>query len=133
MAFSSKGPVRSRWEGASNMFSRTIRYALVAFVSAVSAILSVTTAVTAHNEGFDERIVACFDSRDPNSDACSSALEVSPVGADFFTQLAANLAARPAPQPEPQPETTPDLWSLMKACVETKDLSSQECQQALAA
>jgi hypothetical protein len=113
------------------MLSRSIlRYSLVALISAASATLSVATAVSAHNDGFNERIVACFDSRDPNSDECNAALEVSPVGADFFTALAGNLAARPA-QPEPQPEPKQDLWSLMKACLETKDLSSDACQQAL--
>jgi hypothetical protein len=110
-----------------------LRYVLVAFVSAVAAIATVGTAVYAHNDGFNERIVACFDSRDPNSDACRSALEVSPVGADFYTQLAANVTNAPAPEPKPQPKPTNELYSLMKACLQTKDLASDECQQALEA
>jgi len=116
------------------MFSRsTLRYALVATVAAASAMAMVATAAYAHNDGFNERIAACFDSRDPNSDECLSALEVSPVGADFFAQLATNVANRPAkaePKPEPKPETSTGLWTLMKACVETKDRSSDQCQQA---
>ena len=116
------------------MFSRsTLRYALVATVAAASAMAMVATAAYAHNDGFNERIAACFDSRDPNSDECLSALEVSPVGADFFAQLATNVAnhpVKPEPKPEPKPKTTTDLWTLMKACVETKDLSSDQCQQA---
>ena len=112
-----------------------LRYALVALVSALSAIATVGTAVYAHNDGFNERIVACFDSRDPNGDACRSALEVSPVGADFYTQLAANVANAPAPEPKPQPKPEPksDLYRLVKACLQTKDLASDECQQALEA
>jgi len=107
-----------------------LRYSLVAFVSAVVAIATVGTAVYAHNDGFNERIVACFDSRDPNSDACRSALEVTPVGADFYAQLAANVENTPA-KPDPKPEPTNELYSLIKACVQTKDLASDECQQAL--
>ena len=112
-----------------------LRYALVALVSALSAIATVGTAVYAHNDGFNERIVACFDSRDANGDACRSALEVSPVGADFYTQLAANVANAPAPEPKPQPKPEPksDLYRLVKACLHTKDLASDECQQALEA
>jgi len=112
-----------------------LRYALVALVSAFVAIATVGTAVYAHNDGFNERIVACFDSRDANGDACRSALEVSPVGADFYTQLAANVANAPAPEPKPQPKPEPksDLYRLVKACLHTKDLASDECQQALEA
>src|SRR5205814_4137581 len=67
----------------------------------------------------------------PNSDECLSALEVSPVGADFFAQLATNVANHPVKsEPKPEPKTTTDLWTLMKACVETKDLSRDQCHQA---
>ena len=54
------------------MLSRSslLRYVLVAAISAMSAMALVTTAVYAHNDGFNERIVACFDSRDPDSEQC---------------------------------------------------------------
>src|SRR5207248_2085690 len=85
-----------------SMFSRsTLRYALVATVAAASAMAMLATAAYAHNDGFNDRIAECFDSRDPNSDECLSALEVSPVGADFFAQLATNVANRPAKQSAP--------------------------------
>ena len=99
------------------MLSRStlLRYILVAATSAMSAMALVTTAVYAHNDGFNERIVACFDSRDPDSEECRAALEVSPVDADFFARLAANVQ-----MPRPKPE--PDLYTLLRECAATKDL-----------
>ena len=110
------------------MLSRSslLRYVLVAAISAMSAMALVTTAVYAHNEGFNERIVACFDSRDPDSEQCRAALEVSPVDADFFTRLAANVQ-----MPQPKPEPKPDLYALLKACAATKNFDSDECARAI--
>ena len=106
--------------------STLLRYILVAAISAMSAMALVTTAVYAHNDGFNERIVACFDSRDPNSEQCRAALEVSPVDADFFTRLAGNLQ-----MPQPKPEPKQDLYALLKACAATKNLDSDECARAI--
>jgi hypothetical protein len=100
-------------------------------VAASAALASVASGAYAHNDGFNERIVACFDSHDPNSDECLSALDVSPVDAGFFDQLAANLRDRPRPTPEPKKAPKADLYGLMKACAETGDLASDECQRAL--
>ena len=110
------------------MLSRSslLRYVLVAAISAMSAMALVTTAVYAHNEGFNERIVACFDSRDPDSEQCRAALEVSPVDADFFTRLAANVQ-----MPQPKPEPKPELWTLLKECAATKNLDSDACARAI--
>ena len=110
------------------MLSRStlLRYILVAATSAMSAMALVTTAVYAHNDGFNERIVACFDSRDPDSEECRAALEVSPVDADFFTRLAANVR-----MPRPRPEPKPDLYALLKECAATKDLDSDACARAI--
>jgi len=106
--------------------SNLLRYILVAAISAMSAMALVTTAVYAHNDGFNERIVACFDSRDPDSEQCRAALEVSPVDADFFTRLAANVQ-----MPQPKPEPKPDLYALLKACAATKNFDSDECARAI--
>ena len=111
------------------MLSRStlLRYILVAATSAMSAMALVTTAVYAHNDGgFNERIVACFDSRDPDSEECRAALEVSPVDADFFAHLAANVQ-----MPRPKPEPKPDLYALLKECAATKDLDSDACARAI--
>jgi len=110
------------------MLSRStlLRYILVAATSAMSAMALVTTAVYAHNDGFNERIVACFDSRDPDSEKCRAALEVSPVDADFFARLAANVQ-----MPRPKPEPKPDLYTLLRECAATKDLDSDECARAI--
>jgi hypothetical protein len=104
------------------------RYALVAFVSALIAMAIAATGATAHNDGFNERIVNCFESRDPNSDQCLAALEVSPVGSDFFRVLADNLDNLP-PREEPRPEV--DLYQLVKDCAATQDLESDECSIAI--
>ena len=112
------------------MLSRSVfaRYLLVAIISALVAMATAATAVTAHNDGFNERIVNCFDSRDANSDQCLAALEVSPVDSDFYRTLADNLDNMPARE-EPKPEV--DLYALVKACAATQDLESDECIEAL--
>ncbi len=80
------------------MLSRSVftRSLLVAIVSAFVATATAATAVTAHNDGFNERILSCVDTRDANSDQCRSALEVSPVDSNFFRVLAVNLDNMPA-------------------------------------
>jgi len=112
------------------MLSRSVlaRYLLVAIVSAFVATATAATAVTAHNNGFNERIVNCFDSRDASSDQCLAALEVSPVDSNFFRVLADNLDNMPAKE-DPQPEV--DIYALVKECAATQDLESEECVVAL--
>jgi hypothetical protein len=107
------------------------RYVLsLAIVVGTSA---TATVVTAHNDGFNERMVVCLESRDPNSDECASALAISPVGADFFAQLATNLTLHPATKPEPTSKPDVDTWTLLKACAETRNLDSDECREAMEA
>ena len=57
------------------MLSRSVfaRYLLVAIVSAFVAMAAAATAVTAHNDGFNERILNCIETRDANSDQCRAA------------------------------------------------------------
>ena len=108
--------------------SRFARYALVAFVSSLVAMALAAAGAAAHNNGFNDRIVNCFETRDPNSDQCLSALEVSPVDSNFFRTLADNLDNMPAKE-EPRPEV--DLYQLVKDCAATQDLESDECVLAI--
>jgi hypothetical protein len=103
-------------------------YLLVGIVSALVAMALVAPAVTAHQDGFNERIIACFESRDPNSDQCLAAFELSPVDSNFLRTLADNLDNMPAKE-EPAPEV--DLYALVKKCAATKDLESEACVVAL--
>jgi hypothetical protein len=104
------------------------RYALVAAVAALVALALAAPAATANNNGFNERIVGCVESRDANSDQCIAALEVSPVDSNFFRVLADNLDNMPVKE-EPQPEV--DVYALVKECAATQDLESEECVVAL--
>jgi hypothetical protein len=104
------------------------RYALVAAVAALVTLALAAPAATAHDNGFNERIVGCVESRDANSDQCLAALEVSPIDSNFFRVLADNLDNMPAKE-EPQPEV--DLYALVKECAATGDLESEECVVAL--
>ena len=108
--------------------SALARYALVAAVAALMALALSATGATAHNDGFNERIVNCIETRDANSDQCIAALEVSTVDSNFFRVLADNLDNMPAKE-EPKPEV--DLYSLVKDCAATQDLESEECVVAL--
>ena len=112
------------------MLSRSViaRYLLVAIVSAFVATATAATAVTAHNDGFNERILNCIETRDAKSDQCRAALEVSPVDSNFFRVLADNLDNMPAKE-EPKPEV--DLYALVKQCAATQNLESDECVVAL--
>jgi len=112
------------------MLSRSVfaRYLLVAIVSAFVAMATAATAVTAHNDGFNERILNCIETRDANSDQCIAALEVSMVDSNFFRVLADNLDNMPAKE-EPKPEV--DVYALVKECAATQDLESEECVVAL--
>src|SRR5438874_59592 len=79
------------------MLSRSVfaRYVMVAIVSAFVAMATVASGVTAHNDGFNERILNCIETRDANSDQCIAALEVSTVDSNFFRVLADNLDNMP--------------------------------------
>lgn len=112
------------------MLSRSVfaRYLLVAIVSAFVAMATAATAVTAHNDGFNERILNCIETRDAGSEQCLAALEVSPVDSNFFRVLADRLDDMPAKE-EPQPEV--DIYALVKECAATQDLESEECVVAI--
>jgi hypothetical protein len=103
------------------------RYALVAAVASLVALALAAPAATAHNDGFNERIVNCLDTRDANSDQCRAALEVTPVDSNFFRVLADNLDNMPAKE-EPKPEV--DLYTLLKECAATQDLESTSSRRS---
>ena len=76
------------------MLSRSVfaRYLLVAIVSAFVAMATAASmTATAHNDGFNERILNCIETHDANSDQCMAALELSPVDSNFFRVLGDNL------------------------------------------
>ena len=104
------------------------RYALVAAVATLVALAFAAPAARANNNGFNERIIGCVESRDAGSDQCLAALEVSPVDSNFFRVLADRLDDMPAKE-EPQPEV--DVYALVKECAATADLESEECVVAL--
>lgn len=104
------------------------RYALVAAVAALVAMAFAAPAVSAKNNGFNERIVACVESRDADSDQCVAALQVSTVDPNFFRVLADRLEDMPARE-EPKPEV--DVYVLVKECAATQNLDSYECAFAL--
>ena len=112
------------------MLSRSVlaRYLLVAIVSAFVAMATAATGVTAHNDGFNERILNCIETRDANSDQCTAALELSTVDSNFFRVLADNLDNMPAKE-DPKPEV--DVYALVKECAATQDLQSDACVVAL--
>jgi len=112
------------------MLSRSAfgRYLMVSLVSALVAMAAAATAVTAHNDGFNERILNCIETRDANSDQCLAALEVSSVDSNFFRVLGDNLDNLPAKE-DPKPEV--DLYALVKECAATQNLESEECVVAL--
>ena len=113
------------------MLSRPViaRYLLVAIVSAFVAMATAASmTATAHNDGFNERILNCIETHDANSDQCIAALEASPVDSNFFRVLADNLDNMP-PKEESKPEV--DVYALVKECAATQDLDSEECAVAL--
>lgn len=112
------------------MFSRTrlARYVLVAIVSALAAMALAAPAVNARNDGFESRILACFESGNADSEYCRLALEQSPVDHAFFWRLGDNLLN---PLPAPEPEV--DIKTLVKECAATQDLGSDECVRAIEA
>jgi hypothetical protein len=104
------------------------RYAIVAAAAALVALALAAPAANANNNGFNERIVGCVESRDANSEQCVAALEVSTVDSNFFRVLADNLDNMPVKE-EPRREV--DVYALVKECAATQNLQSEECVVAI--
>jgi len=106
----------------------TLALALVLVASASAATVGGGTAVTSPNgpDEFGRAWAACLETRDPNSDDCYTAQELSGMGSDeFFDKLMRKLDLL---NEQPKHEKRPDAWALMKECAGTRDLESDACR-----
>lgn len=113
----------------------TLTLALVLVASASAATVGGGTAVTSPigPDEFGRAWAACLETRDPNSDECYTAQELSGMGSDeFFDKLTRKLDYL-AEQQQPKPEKRPDAWALMKECAATRDLESDACRRFITA
>jgi hypothetical protein len=113
----------------------TLTLALVLVASASAATVGGGTAVNSPNgpDEFGRAWAACLETRDPNSDECYTAQELSGMGSDeFFDKLQRKLDYL-AEQQQPKPEKRPDAWALMKECAGTRDLESNPCRRFIEA
>jgi len=100
-----------------------LRHALIAVV----AVSAATTTVVAHqDDNPGDLFAACLETQDPDSDQCFRALAAAELGPDFYGRLAVNRE-----QQLNAAKHEDDLWSLVKACVETHDLRSDACHRAI--
>lgn len=100
-----------------------LRHALIAVV----AVSAATTTVVAHqDDNPGDLFAACLETQDPDSDQCLRALAAADLGPDFYGRLAVNRE-----QQLNAAKHEDDLWSLVKACVETHDLRSDACHRAI--
>lgn len=117
----------------STLFLATLTLALVLVASASAATVGGGTAVTSPNgpDEFGRAWAACLETRDPNSDECYTAQELSGMGSDeFFDKLTRKLDLL---NEQPKPEKRPDAWALMKECAGTRDLESNACRRFIEA
>jgi hypothetical protein len=113
----------------------TLTLALVLVASASAATVGGGTAVNSPNgpDEFGRAWAACLETRDPNSDECYTAQELSGMDSDeFFDKLQRKLDYL-AEQQQPKPEKRPDAWALMKECAGTRDLESNPCRRFIEA
>jgi hypothetical protein len=114
----------------STLLMATLALALVLVASASAATVGGGTAVISPN-GPDElgrAWAACLETRDPNSDECYTAQELSGLGPDeFFDKLNRKLDFL-AQQPKPEQKKV-DAWAVMKECAATRDLESDACRR----
>lgn len=117
----------------STLLMATLALALVLVASASAATVGGGTAVTSPNgpDEFGRAWAACLETRDPNSDECYTAQELSGMGSDeFFDKLQRKLDYLAE---QPKPEKRPDAWALMKECAGTRDLESDACRHFIEA
>lgn len=112
----------------------TLTLALVLVASASAATVGGGTAVNSPNgpDEFGRAWAACLETRDPNSDECYTAQELSGMGSDeFFDKLNRKLDF--LSEQQPKAEKRPDAWALMKECAATRDLESDACRRFITA
>ena len=112
----------------------TLTLALVLVASASAATVGGGTAVNSPNgpDEFGRAWAACLETRDPNSDECYTAQELSGMGSDeFFDKLNRKLDF--LSEQQPKTEKRPDAWALMKECAATRDLESDACRRFITA
>jgi hypothetical protein len=111
----------------------TLTLALVLVASASAATVGGGTAVISPNgpDEFGRAWAACLETRDPNSDECYTAQELSGMGSDeFFEKLMRKFDLL---NEQPKAEKRPDAWALMKECAGTRDLESDACRRFITA
>ena len=111
----------------------TLTLALVLVASASAATVGGGTAVNSPNgpDEFGRAWAACLETRDPNSDECYTAQELSGMGSDeFFDKLMRKFDLL---NEQPKAEKRPDAWALMKECAGTRDLESDACRRFITA
>jgi len=113
----------------STLLLATLALALVLVASASAATVGGGTAMISPNgpDEFGRAWAACLETRDPNSDECYTAQELSGMGSDeFFDKLNRKLDLL---NEQPKPEKRPDAWALMKECAGSRDLESDACRR----
>lgn len=117
----------------STLLMATLALALVLVASASAATVGGGTAVVSPNgpDEFGRAWAACLETRDPNSDECYVAQELSGLGPDeFFDKLMRKLDLLAE---QPKPDKRPDAWAFMKECAGTRDLESDACRRFIEA
>ena len=118
----------------STLLMATLTLALALVASASAATVGGGTAVTSPNgpDEFGRAWAACLETRDPNSDECYTAQELSGMGSDeFFDKLNRKLDF--LGEQQPKSEKRPDAWALMKECAATRDLEGDACRRFITA
>jgi len=117
----------------STLLMATLSLALVLVASASAATVGGGTTMISPNgpDEFGRAWAACLETRDPSSDECFTAQELSGMGSDeFFDKLQRKLDLL---NEQPKPEKRPDAWALMKECAGTRDLESDACRRFIEA
>src|SRR6267143_2537818 len=117
----------------STLLMATLALASVLVASASAATVGGGTAVISPNgpDEFGRAWAACLETRDPNSDECYTAQELSGLGPDEFFDKATRKLDLLAVQPKPAKR--PDAWALMKECAAARDLESDACRHFIEA
>ena len=117
----------------SSILLATLTLALVLVASASAATVGGGTAVNSPNgpDEFGRAWAACLETRDPNSDDCFTAQDLSGMHPDeFFAKLQRKFDLL---SEQPKQEKRPDAWALMKECAGTRDLESDACRRFIQA